>query len=136
MNRKTMPQLWIVIVAILLVGLILLSAIPASASKVFLPKGFTPSIISLYDLGPTKDWWEGLGLPLLGYKDYVYFDVGILTVIKETTPEAGISFDVPRILSLLPGIPYVNLPVTVGYGISRNVRDECTMHGFTIRKSW
>lgn len=123
-------------VVILLVLLIWLAATPAMASKIFLPKGLTPSIISLYDVAKTKLWWEGVALPLLGVLDYAYLDVGLLTIIEKTTPEVGISFNVPKILSLLPGIPNVGLPVTVGYGISRNTRDACTMHGFTIRKSW
>ena len=61
------------IVAILLVGLL---ASPAFASGLFFPKGFTPSLISLYDFGETKAWWEGLALPVMGAKDYVYLDFG------------------------------------------------------------
>ena len=128
-----MKKLFIVI---LLVLLIWLAATPAMASKVFFPKGFTPSILSLYDLGHTKSWWEGLAIAVIGVKDYAYLDVGVLTIIKETTPEIGVSFDIPKVLSLLPVIPNIALPVTIGYGIARNFRDACTMHGFTIRKSW
>jgi len=117
--------------------LVCLLAGPALAGGLFFPKGFTPSLLSLYDLGGTKAWWEGLCVPVIGAKDYAYLEFGALTVIETTTPTLGISFDVPKILSMLPGIT-IEIPgmITIGYGIARNIRDKVTLHGITIRKSW
>ena len=130
-----MKKLFVVIL-ILLVALILV-ATPAKADGLFFPKGFTPNLLSLYDLGATKDWWEGLVVPVIGAKDYAYLEFGALTVIDKTTPVLGVSFNVPKILSLFPGVTVeIKGLVTVGYGIARNLRDKVTMHGVTIRKSW
>lgn len=123
-----------ILVAILLVGLL---ASPAFASGLFFPKGFTPSLLSLYDFGPTNAWWEGSALPVIGVKDYVYLDFGGLTVIEKTTPIIGFSFNIPKVLSLFPGIKVeIAGLITLGYGVARNFRDKVTMHGLTIRKSW
>lgn len=133
-SLKVLPEIWIVVVAILLV---VLMVSVAKAEGLFFPKGFTPNLLSLYDLGATKAWWEGLALPVVGVKDYVYLEFGALTVIEKTTPEVGVSFNVPKILSLLPGVKLeITGLVTIGYGIARNIRDKVTMHGVTIRKSW
>jgi len=123
---------------LLIVFLLVIFFSRVAHAGIFFPRGFTPSILSLYDLGKTKAWWEGPVLAVLGAKDYVYLDFGALTVIEKTTPVGGISFNIPKILALLPGIPDIEIKglVTIGYGISRNIRDACTMHGLTIRKSF
>jgi len=108
-----------------------------SNAGVFFPKGFTPGLMSLYDFGATKAWWEGLFIPILGASDYVYLEGGALTTIEKTTPAISVSFNVPKILSLIPGVTVeIKGLVTIGYGIARNLRDKCTMHGLTIRRSF
>ena len=121
------------IIALLLV--ILFSGI--ANAGIFFPKGFTPGLMSLYDFGATKAWWEGLFIPVLGASDYVYLEGGALTVIEKTTPAVSFSFNIPKILSLIPGVTVeIKGFVTIGYGVARNLRDKVTMHGLTIRKSF
>jgi len=120
---------------VILLLVILFSGI--ANAGIFFPKGFTPGLMSLYDFGATKAWWEGLFIPVLGASDYVYLEGGALTVIEKTTPALGVSFNVPKILSLIPGVKVeITGLITIGYGIARNLRDKCTMHGITIRKSF
>lgn len=127
-SPKTMPQLWIVVVAILLVGLLVSVA---SAEKIILPAG--PRAVSMYDWGETDAFWDGLFLPVAGYREIVYVDVGFLTVIEETTPAIGFSTNVPNLLSLIPGVSMkISEPITFGYAVSYNFRNKNWMNGLYL----
>lgn len=116
------------IVAILLVGLL---ATPVLAEKIILPAG--PRAISMYDWGETKTFWDGLFLPVAGYRELVYLDVGFLTVIEESTLAIGFSTNVPNLLSLIPGVTLkISEPITFGYTISYNFRSKYWMNGLYL----
>jgi len=132
MNRKTMPQLWIVVVAILLVGLLVCSA---SAETVILPG--ESRVVSFYDFNETHQIWDGLMYSVASYvyagKELFYLDGGLLTIIEETTPAIGISGNIPNLLSLIPGINMnIGETVTFGGAVSYNFRDGHWMSGLYI----
>ncbi len=116
------------LVAILLVGLFVGSAL---AEPILLPVG--PRAVSMYDWGETDAFWNGLFLPVAGYRELVYLDVGFLTVIEETTPAIGLSANIPNLLSLIPGVSMkISEPITFGWAISYNFRSQYWMNGLYL----
>lgn len=117
-----------ILVAILLVGLLVGSAL---AEPILLPTG--PRAVSMYDWGETDSFWDGLFLPVAGYREVLYLDVGFLTVVEETTPAIGWSVNVPNLLSLIPGVSMkINEPITFGWAVSYNFRSKYWMNGLYI----
>ena len=115
----------------MVVLLLLLVGSFVHAEKIILPSG--PRIVTAYDLIETNKFWDGVFLPLAGYKELVYLDVGALTVIEETTWAIGISANVPNLLSLIPGVT-INLkdPITFGWTSSYNFRSKYWMGGLYL----
>ena len=111
--------------------LVLFLVTPLMAESIFLPSG--PRAISLYDFNRTHQWWNGVALVLLGYKDLVYLDGGLMTVIEQTTPAVGLSANIPNLISLIPGIELnISEPLTFGYAVSYNLRDGYWMSGIYV----
>ena len=116
------------LVAVLLVGLLVGSAL---AEPVLLPAG--PRAVSMYDWGESKAFWDGLFLPVAGYRELLYLDVGFLTVIEETTPAIGLSANIPNLLSLIPGVTMkISEPITFGWAVSYNFRSKYWMNGLYL----
>jgi hypothetical protein len=119
------------LVAILLVGLLVSPLWAEGLKELILPSG--PRAISLYDWNKTNAFWDGLFLPVAGYRELVYLDVGFLTVIEETTPALGVSLNIPNVLSLIPGVSLkISEPVTFGYAASYNFRNKYWMSGLYL----
>jgi len=118
----------ILVVAVLLVGLLVGSAL---AEPILLPAG--PRAVSMYDWGETDSFWDGLFLPVAGYREILYLDVGFLTVIEETTPAIGLSANIPNLLSLIPGVSMkISEPITFGWAVSYNFRSKYWMNGLYL----
>jgi len=117
-----------IIVTILLVGLL---TMPLMAERIILPSG--PRAISMYDFNKTHAFWDGLFLPVAGYRELIYLDAGFLTIIEETTPAIGLSANIPNVLSLIPGVSLkISEPVTFGGAVSYNFRNQYWMSGIYL----
>jgi len=121
------------LVVILLLGMLAMPVL-ADVNIRLIPSG--PRPISMYDFATTKAWWNGFAYSLVLFWDILCIDATALTVVEETTPGLGGSIDIPKLLSVIPGIDIDLGVLTIGGTGTYNFRNSYWMAGVSIGRAF
>jgi len=90
---------------------------------------------TFYDFN-SEDLYFGGYIPILGFKDIVEVDAGLVTASEQGIPFAGLSIDLRSACALVRLNYYLPEPIKIGGFGARNFTDDKWLYGLFLGVVW